>query len=331
MEKKIIPSFNPIVNLLLHAICCFDDSFPRKPIYAEKAEEWLISSEKKFFADNFRLEQTGKVSSTAQFALLFQIPAYFSTDTLNSLKEVIDLMKNQSLSLLKQHFPKKGALIDRYTPKQFQALLFEESIKKQKNCEEVLDKYAEILENVYERFYIDYWKTLLPDVNQKIKLLHEEYFKRTNLIELWERKSRLEFPYPTFVVELADPISSLGTSLMAERDAFSSWVNIEKLITLISHEIGTHIFFQTYCLQIPEFTAIFNNNAEKTIRIIEAFSSLLNLDIGKELNWPIGYSKQFTDIFKNEVDALHHNWSDWQTGNLSAPELIIRAFKHLQG
>lgn len=280
--KRIVFNCNPIVNLLLHVMCCIDPSFPRKPIYAEKAEEWLLPKEKKFFENNFRLEQTGKVSTTAHFALLFQIPAYFSADNIESLKEVIELMKGKTLTTLKNHFPEKKLLLDAYMPERFQTLFFEKAIKKPKNCEKILDNYGRILENVYERFYCEYWKTIVPEMEKRAELLKEKYFNKYNVIELWEKKTRLKFPYPKFVVELADPIQSLGTSLMAEKGAFSHWAAPEDIFTVISHEIGTHILFQTESLTSSRFAEILERDAEKTIRIVEGLSYLMNLEIWKE-------------------------------------------------
>jgi len=329
--KKIVFSCNPIVNLILHVICCFDPSFPRKPIYAEKAQEWLQPDEKKYFEDNFRSEQTGKVSSTGDFAFLFQIPAYFSADTIESLGEVVELMKTGTLTKLKDHFPEKRMLLDAYLPEHLQRLFFEKAIKKRNNCEKTLYNYGKILENVYERFYGDYWKTIVPVMDKRADLLNEKYFSKYNVIELWEEKTCLQFPYTEFVVELADPISSLGTSLMAERGAFSHWVSLEEIFTVISHEIGTHIFFQTSSFMSPSYAKIFESNAEETLRIVEALSYLTNLGIWKEEKiLSVGYSGTFEKHFSDEIETLQRHWSFWENGELSSVDLIVRVFNTLR-
>lgn len=317
-----------MVNLLLHVICCFDPSFPRNPVYNEKAEEWLLLEEKKFFEENFRLEQTGKVSSTANFALLFQIPAYFSSDNIESLKSVFELMKSRKLDALKDHFPERKALLNAYMPEKFQRLFFEKSMRRLKNFEEVIDAYKRILESVYERFYRNYWKNILPEMERKAKFLKELYFEKYNIIEFWENKTQLKYPYPRFVVELADPIATLGTSLMAERDAFSHWIAPEKIFTAISHEVGTHTIIQTDNLSSLNLATLFERDPERTLRVQEALAHLTNLAIWRDKKVNLSYDRS-EEFFKKEIEALQLHWNDYESGHISYIELVAKAYKTL--
>jgi len=298
---------------------------PRKPVYNDKAHEWLLPSEKAFFEENFRLEQTGKVSSTENFALLFQIPAYFSSSSLESLEDVLELMKGKALVAIKNRFPERGSLLDAYMPMNLQTLFYEKTLVEKKNCERVLESYQKILTNVYKRFYRQHWEILIPEMKNQAKLLKTQYFPEQGLIGLWEQRTMLKFPYPRFVVELADPIGTLGTSLMAERDAFSSWHSPEKIFTVISHEIGTHTFFQTKSISSASFAEILTNDTERTLRIIEAFSYLVNLEIGEDEGLPITYSAKFAEYFRNEIAALEIHQKLWKDGALSSIDVIVKA------
>lgn len=304
---------------------------PRKPVYNDKAHEWLLPNEKAFFEENFRLEQTGKVSSSENFALLFQIPAYFSSSSLESLEDVLELMKGKALVAIKNSFPERGSLLDAYMPVNLQTLFYEKTLVEKKNCEQVIESYQKILANVYKRFYEQHWKTLIPEMKNQAKLLKTQYLPEQDLIGLWEQKTMLEFPYPRFVVELADPIGTLGTSLMAERDAFSSWQSPEKIFTVISHEIGTHTFFQTKSLSSASFAEILTNDTERTLRIIEAFSYLVNMEIGEDEGLPITYSVKFAEYFRNEIAALEIHQKPWKDGALSSIDVIVKAHSAAYG
>lgn len=329
MKKEITFSCNPVVNLLFHVICCFDATFPRKPIYKEKAFNWLLPNEMKFFEDNFTMEQTGKISSTAEFAILFQIPSYFSGDTIESLKEVLELMKQKRLDILKNHFPAKGRLIDLYVPKKFQKLFFEGALKRRKRCGKILDTYGKILESVYDRFYRNHWRTLMPKMRETAESLSKQYFEKLDVIDLWEKKTKIGFPYPEFVIELSDPISSLGTTLLAERDAFSYWKNSQTIFTMISHEIGTHSFIQTKTLVSSDFGKIIERDAEKTLRIQEALTHLTNMAIWKEMKVRLSYPETFEDHFIKEIKALEPYFRTLEKRRMSYFDTIFKAFEAL--
>lgn len=328
MRKEIVFSLNPVVNLILHILCCADPTFPRKPVYEKKAGVWLLNGERKFFEENFRLEQTGKVSTTAHFATLYQVPAYFASSDIESLNEVIGLMVKGGLEGLKKRFPKKGAMIEAYMPKRFQKMIFDGPIRSEKP--DVILRYRDILEEVYQRFYRDHWATITTKMEERARLLMDRYIEDHDVIGLWEEETQLVFPYPEFVVELADPIKTLGTSLMAERDAFSSWVSPEKTFGIISHEVGSHILVQTRTLEEDHLAAAFEKETEKTLRIVEAIAYLLNHEIWRDTKKQLGYSK-FGEALRREIEGLQANWRDWRKGRLSITDLILVAFRKLYG
>lgn len=327
MVKEIKFSLNPIVNLVLHVLCCADPTFPRKPVYKMKAEEWLLPEEIYFFENNFKLEQTGKVSTTAHFAALLQVPVYFASDSIDSLTGILQAMVEIGLEGLKQKFPEKGNMIDAYMPERFQKRIFGEPILSE-NAETMI-KYSEILDDVYGRHYRSYWSTLVPEIEGFLKILVEEHFEDYDLIALWEEETHLEFPYPRFVVELADPIMTLGTSLMAERDVFSSWVPMEKIFGMISHEVGTHIFTQTQTLEEGSLGRAFEQDAEKILRIGEALAYLMNLKIWRDTGKSLGYSEGFKATFGKEIQSLKGSWGEWERGALSTTDLIMKTYERM--
>jgi hypothetical protein len=327
MAKEIVFSLNPIVNLVLHVLCCADPTFPRKPIYDIKAEEWLLPDERMFFEENFKLEQTGKVSTTAYFAVLLQVPVYFASDSIDSLTGTLQTMAEEGLEGLKKKFPDKGVLIDYYMPERFQRKTFGEP-GLFVNAETIA-RYAEILDEVYGRYYRSHWPTMVPEMEGAAKSLVEEYIEGYDVIGLWEEETHLEFPYPRFVVELADPIKTLGTSLMAERDTFSSWVSKEKTFGMISHEVGTHIITQTQTLEEGSLGGAFEQDAEKILRIGEALAYLVNLKIWRDTEKSLGYSEGFKAAFGEEIQNLKGRWGEWERGALSTTDLIIKTHERM--
>lgn len=327
MVKEIEFSLNPIVNLVLHVLCCADPTFPRKPIYDIKAEEWLLPEERRFFEKNFKLEQTGKVSTTAHFAALLQVPAYFASDSIDSLTGTLQAMVETGLEGLKKKFPEKGILIDAYMPERFQRRIFGEPILSENA--ETMTQYSEILDEVYGRHYRSYWSTIVPEMEDAAKTLVEEHVEDYDVISLWEEETQLEFPYPRFVVELADPIMTLGTSLMAERDTFSSWVPKEKIFGMVSHEVGTHIFTQAQTLEEGPLGRAFEQNAEKILRIGEALAYLMNLKIWRDTGKSLGYSGGFKAAFGEEIQSLEGLWGEWERGALSTTDLINKTYERM--
>jgi hypothetical protein len=327
MVKEIEFSLNPIVNLVLHVLCCADPTFPRKPVYDVKAEEWLLQEERQFFEENFKLEQTGKVSTTAHFAALLQVPAYFASDSVQSLNKTFQVMMETGLEGLKKKFPEKGFLVDAYMPERFQRRIFGEPILSE--SAETMTRYSEILDDVYVRHYRSYWSTIVPEMEEAAKTLVEEHVEDYDVIALWEEETQLEFPYPRFVVELADPIKTLGTSLMAERDAFSSWVPKEKIFGMVSHEVGTHIFTQTQTLEEGPLGRAFEQDAEKILRIGEALAYLMNLKIWRETGKSLGYSGGFKAAFGEEIQCLEGRWGEWEKGVLSTSDLIYKTYESM--
>jgi hypothetical protein len=327
MAKEIVFSLNPIVNLVLHVLCCADPTFPKKPIYDTEAEGWLLPVERRFFEENFKLEQTGKVSTTAHFAALLQVSVYFASDSIDSLIGAIQEMTETGLEGLKKKFLEKGVLIDAYMPEDFQRRIYGEPILSENT--DALRRYAEILDDVYSRYYRNYWLTLVPEMEGVAKTLAEEYIESNDVVALWEEEAQLELPYPRFIVELADPIKTLGTSLMAERDTFSSWVHKEKIFGMISHEVGTHIFTQTKTLEEGPLVRAFEQDAEKILRIGEALAYLMNLEIWRDTGKPLGYSEGFKAAFDEEIRRLKGRWGEWERGILSTTDLINKTYESM--
>ena len=324
MEKKVIFSINPIVNLILHVQCCIDPTLPSRNVYSEKLGDRLLIRERQFFEENFSLEQTGKVSSTAHFALLFQIPAYFSSNDIESLRKTVEVMKRGSLEELKKNFPEKGKYLDAYMPENLQMITYDRPLKS--TNAETIDTYGRILENIYDRYYRDHWETIVSELNKRREILRGKIPDDVDLIRKWEEKTRIEFPYPEFVVELAEPINTLGTSLIAERGAFSPWVQADRIITLVSHEVGTHTLFQEKTLSSPGLSEAFEKNPERLIRTIEGLSTMTNMEILDEEGIPISYTKKFKEIFTLEMEALEKNWDTWRSDKISTMDLILRAY-----
>jgi hypothetical protein len=140
------------------------------------------------------------------------------------------------------------------------------------------------------------------------ELLEKKFLAGRDLIGMWESELRLEFPFPRFAVELSDPIQSQGTSLMAERDSFSRWAEPDRIFTMISDEIGTHILVQTMRLDEPSFGKTFEGKTEMVLRLVEALAYLLNVKICAKLGTACDYSPAFAKHFNDEITSLRCHW-----------------------
>ncbi len=247
-ETRLNVSLVP--NLLTHSLIALrlEPKFLSRinPEYDSEYKTWASENEIESLNDlRFAIEG---VSSNANFAFLYQIPAYFSHDNIQSLIETLDLLSSHTLEEFLEQYPRKKQNLEAYVPKELISTVWGINDENLTRIKEKLPDYADLVETIYHRDYQKRWKRIEEKLGEKRTFLEKNYFDKMDWIGEWEKVTRIDFPYKSFDVELIDALATYGTSILAERDGFYPYGPTDLLVSIISHEIGTHILFNTYTL-----------------------------------------------------------------------------------
>ncbi|NIQ04771.1 MAG: hypothetical protein GWO20_03270 [Candidatus Korarchaeota archaeon] len=115
-ETRVRVSLVP--NLLIHSIVALELE-PKwisnlKPAYRDVYTNWTVDREKESLKDlRFAIEG---VSNNVRFALLYQIPAYFAQDTIQSLISTIHFLGSNDLEPFLEAYPEKRENLFSYVP-----------------------------------------------------------------------------------------------------------------------------------------------------------------------------------------------------------------------
>ncbi|MGD2072534.1 MAG: hypothetical protein PVG65_03500, partial [Candidatus Thorarchaeota archaeon] len=277
MKKPVTISVSLIPNLLQHTIVGLEiGNFHQSinPKYSNEYKTWFSPSKRELFSDRFK--QLEGISSSTWFLLLYQIPAYLSDDNIESLIEIIGLLSSNDPFDVIHRFPRKEELIEKYIPREefHRYIGFQGSPPK--SWQSILEDYSNAIQQTYDDCYATNWKQIQPTLNEIAVNIKRNYFEDFDWISWWESQTQLDFPYPKFQIELTDPATPLGTSLLAERDGFYAHTNPIALISMISHEIGTHIFFNTQAMKNDLVGPLIREDMESYLRGLEVISWATN-------------------------------------------------------
>jgi hypothetical protein len=307
MNKPVIIEFNLVPNLLQFTLVGLEAGGFQKmahPEYREEYMSWVSQEKRDFFSDAFgKLEG---VSSSTWFALLYQIPAYLADDSLDSLLQVIEQLGNLDSRSVIGDYPEKVAMIERYIPKDY----FQMYIGFEGNPIEpwptILRAYSGVIEDIYNRLYRERWKTIKPRLDIVKQTLVDDHFDGFDWIAWWEQKTGIEFVYPRFQVELIDAMTTMGTSLLAERDGFYAHAVPLQIATMISHEICTHMLFSADALTNDVVSQLIKENLERYLRTVEVVSWATNKKLIDELglDWTMERSFDWIGPQKDKVASL---------------------------
>lgn len=266
---KVNPELFP--NLVLHVMACggigLDEEYGKQHRETLTAEEM---SQIKQMAEGVRVE--GPAIAGPLFRILFQIPCYFPTKSVEEIDTVYDLtvraVKEGSFAPFAQRYPHRVELIYRYIPHQFERFFFEETSRAH-DLEEAVGLFKGIVQAVYERFYADHWLRAKERMG-KVAAEVLERIEAVDVVKEWEMITALEFPYPRFHVILSEPTQLLGTSLLAEKGVFSARQPIEVIAEMVVHEIGTHTMLQARLFGDQRVRGIVMEDYNGFVRVVEA-------------------------------------------------------------
>ncbi|TXT53970.1 MAG: hypothetical protein BAJATHORv1_100055 [Candidatus Thorarchaeota archaeon] len=277
------------------------------PKYTAEYEDW-IPSKLKNLPD---LQKISGVSSTTWFALLYQIPAYLAEDNLSSLLDVYDALAEVDTIQLIQRFPDKYEIIERFIPASKFDTYVGYSGAPPAPWPSIIRKFANAVSHTYESLYSIRWERILPELLAKEKILSEKYVNLLDWIDWWEQRTNLVFPYDVFQIELIDPVRTMGTSILADRDGFYAGASPEKISNNVSHEIGTHIMYNTHAILSDEAGPQIEENLERYLRTVEVLSWALNRELHQEqqLDWTMENALQWIET-RDKVAAIAEKHRD---------------------
>ncbi|MGD9395314.1 MAG: hypothetical protein PVJ05_02700 [Candidatus Thorarchaeota archaeon] len=307
MNKPVIIEANLVPNLLQFTLVGLEAGDFHKiahPPYRDEYDLWISKEKKDLFVDVFGKLQG--VSSSTWFALLYQIPAYLSQDSLDSLLQVIELLSKEDSRLVMDEYPEKAAMVERYIPKDdFQRYVGFEG-KPIEPWPAILRAYSDVVEDVHNRLYEERWKTIKPSLETVQQKLVDDYYRSFDWISWWEKRTGIEFVYPLFQVELIDAMTTMGTSLLAERDGFYAHADPLRITTMISHEICTHMLFSADALRSDIVGSLIKEDLERYLRTVEVISWSTNKEVIHELgfDWTMEKSFDWIGPQKDKVASL---------------------------
>ena len=307
MVKPIVVESSFIPNLLQFTLVGLEAGGFHKmahPPYRDECSSWISQKQKNLFSDVFsKLEG---VSSSTWFALLYQIPAYLAEDSLDSLIEVIQLLSRRDTISVIEEYPKKTALIERYIPLCDFMMYLGYDGAPTKAWSELLIAYSEIVEDIYNRLYAERWTSIRTSLESVKNNLLDGYLGGFDWIGWWEDRTGIDFVYPLFQVELIDAMTTMGTSLLAERDGFYAHASSLKIATMVSHEICTHMLFSADALKNDVVAPLIREDLENYLRTVEVFSWAINKELiqSRDLDWTMESSFDWIGPNKDRVASL---------------------------
>ncbi|MBS3794472.1 MAG: hypothetical protein KGY80_06230 [Candidatus Thorarchaeota archaeon] len=265
------------------------------------------------------------VSSSTWFALLYQIPAYLAED-IDSLQSILNDLRHAHPLKIIHEFPEKEEMISKYMPNdEFKRYCgFEGSVHDP--WPEILAEYRDIAVEFYDDWFKEDWNKV-SELLEKAGSRMTPMFRNHDWIAAWEEKTSIEFPYPWFIVELINPTTTQGTSLLADRDGFYAHVEPLMVVTMVSHEICTHLLYNTTAINHPEVGPLIEKNLERYLRANELVSWSLNEEVMQEMgyDWVMSDSFQWMGDVRDDVRKLVGDME-----GVSAWEIIKEAYSLMQ-
>ena len=305
MAKHVVVEANLVPNLLQFTLVGLEIGRYHEmvhPAYLDEYSGWIPRGQKDLFSRvSSRLEG---VSSSTWFALLYQIPSYLAKDSLDSLLDTISQLAKEDPRILIERQPEKASLVKQYIPMKDFDLYLGFRGRPNKDWSSLLVAYAGIVKNIHSRLYQERWPQIRRSLDSKRKEL-EKKMTGINWIDWWEQRTGIAFPYPLFQVELIDAMRTMGTSLLAERDGFYAHADASRIITMISHEICTHMLFSAEALDNDIVGSLIREDLESYLRTVEVVSWATNKELIDDLGLEWTMERSF-DWIGNRKERWRH-------------------------
>jgi hypothetical protein len=266
---QVTTSLTP--NIIMHAMACC--GAVGREDYGERYRHTLSDEERNFFqsiSKDFAVRPP--LAGGPLFTILFQIPSYFPANNPKEIAATFEALKRcireSSFSHLKHAFPKYVSQIDTWFPANMVSSFMSRFWSKFDGASGAMDRFSQILNDCYERFYGGYWPQARKTMLSKATKI-QEGFKPIDLLEEWKRILGKPFPYTGFTIWLCEP-SNTVSSIMAEKIIIPSEDDVKVSLESIVHESGVHFISPNDWATNDTLSPIFRDDMEGLIRMVEA-------------------------------------------------------------
>lgn len=290
--------------------------------YGAVYKETVKKDDREYLSQNKELLgfANGRFGSLAP-AFLF-VPLYINPKSKEEVKEYFRLL-NQALE--KEEY---SVFIDKYSEKlnnineHWVPFNAKEYLQEITQFKEVVKRISDIYVNNYDNYIERVWSVEKEKlISKREKLIKEidEY----NLIEKWQEATGKSFKYSVYQIVLcsANESGANAVSVAYERNHFYYEPNtkINHLVEYISHEVGTHLLFDT-------FKKVMSSGKYEYSLVYKAYESLAAF-----YNNKIIFSNRDLSVDFDDYDEVHffeiYNQIHKNTPDISLEELLVKGIE----
>jgi hypothetical protein len=226
--------------------------------------------------------------NTELYAILFQIPSYIPAEDLDMVLEtytkISEAVNEGSFNHLLESYPEVFDTLTNYAPISIFDAHFKTLFEQKETILTLISLFKQILKGVWDRFYKDYWENeIQPRLEKRVKELNI-IVSPINLISLWQKLLKIEFPYQEFIAYLVEPTTTLATTLLAEKIMISLSNEDVDLYKIIIHEIGRAFILNSQIFEHEKLKTIAQTYIDRLTQIVDTVCIHLKSKIYKTLN-----------------------------------------------
>jgi len=208
------------------------------------------------------------------YAALFQLPVYIPADDIDMVvdcyNKIAEAVEQGSIDSLINSYPEVFDYLDVYAP----LTVFDEHFKRLNEHKEIIVNIIRIFQNIlrglWDRFYKDHWENnAKKELEKQVKNLNV-IISPINIISTWQKKLKLEFPYPEFIAILVEPTTTIATNLVAEKIIVASNQEDVMLYKILVHEIGRSFLLNKKLFEHEKLKTIVQSNLDRLSLIVDA-------------------------------------------------------------
>lgn len=327
---QVTTSLTP--NIIMHVMAC--SGAAGREDYGERYRHTLSNEERSFFqsiSKDFAVRPP--LAGGPLFTIMFQIPSYFPAENPKEIAATFEALKRSimgsSFCHLKQAFPKYASQIDTWFPANMESYFMSGFKPKLDEASEVIDRFSQILNDCYERFYGRYWPQARETMLSKATRIQES-LKPINLLEEWKRILSKPFPYAGFTVLLCEPINTIS-SIMAEKIVIPSEADINMSLESIVHESGVHFVGPDDWATNTKLSPLFRDDVEGLIRMVEAAICYLKPIVLKRMHLEPKKDTFLVGMrLEKEVASFGSVWEKTKEKPIDITATIAEAYKNMR-
>lgn len=319
VEVEVSTSLNP--NILMHVFSCLEiDGTYYSSNYGAKHHFTLEKKVYQEWEGLLKKIQTLGIQDVL-YSVLFQIPSYIPAEDIEILNDYFDALQEtinkQSMDILLDSYPSVFDNLEYFIPITFIEDHFNRLFAEKTLIIQLIQKLRSTMTKLWKNFYEDYWtKEALPELEkQSLKL--NKIIKPVNLVNSWQKKLLIDYPYSEFTIYLVEPTTTISTDLLAEKIIISNSLDERDIYRIIIHEVGRS-YLLTNELFVNSYTStIAKSNIDKLSLIVDAIC----LHFKKELFIELGLRDQNNDPYLQTgldeiVKTFNSVWSKMEEKNI---------------